>query len=43
MRSREEVLISASNPATGQFRGRYKGESFVPGKGLHQKDNELMA
>eukprot|EP00594_Rhizosolenia_setigera_P011454 CAMPEP_0178955192 /NCGR_PEP_ID=MMETSP0789-20121207/9454_1 /TAXON_ID=3005 /ORGANISM="Rhizosolenia setigera, Strain CCMP 1694" /LENGTH=99 /DNA_ID=CAMNT_0020636767 /DNA_START=85 /DNA_END=380 /DNA_ORIENTATION=+ len=37
------LLISASNPATGQFRGKYKGESFVPGRGMRNREEVLIS
>mmetsp|Transcript_21557 Transcript_21557/g.32315 ORF Transcript_21557/g.32315 Transcript_21557/m.32315 type:complete len:140 (-) Transcript_21557:69-488(-) len=37
-----ELLAGLENPALGSFRGKYKGQSFTPGKGLRNNE-ELVA
>ena len=37
-----ELLAGLQNPALGSFRGKFKGQSFTPGKGMRDSE-ELVA
>jgi hypothetical protein len=42
MRAHDDELIAGlTNPAGGNFRGKFKGQSFTPGKGMRNKSDDL--
>eukprot|EP00559_Dactyliosolen_fragilissimus_P002103 CAMPEP_0184871560 /NCGR_PEP_ID=MMETSP0580-20130426/40787_1 /TAXON_ID=1118495 /ORGANISM="Dactyliosolen fragilissimus" /LENGTH=144 /DNA_ID=CAMNT_0027374231 /DNA_START=115 /DNA_END=549 /DNA_ORIENTATION=- len=43
LKDQPELLAGLSNPALGSFRGKFKGQSFQPGKGMRAHDDELIA
>ena len=39
MRNNEgELVAGLNNPALGSFRGKFKGQSFTPGKGMRNTE-----
>mmetsp|Transcript_9976 Transcript_9976/g.11066 ORF Transcript_9976/g.11066 Transcript_9976/m.11066 type:complete len:141 (+) Transcript_9976:20-442(+) len=42
MNQSPDLLAGLENPALGSFRGKYKGQSFQPGKGMRNSE-ELVA
>ena len=42
MRAQEEELIAGlTNPAQESWRGKYKGQSFTPGKGMRARNEDI--
>ena len=38
-----ELVAGLSNPAQNGWRAKPKGQSFIPGKGMHNHEDELIA
>ncbi len=37
----DELMAGLTNPAQESWRGKYKGQSFTPGKGMRNKSDDF--